>query len=146
MAQQTRRSKRQLYLGFFFVTLAIVVAVARTMFGPTPVQPGTSDRSESFIGVTIDEAIATLGEPTTRAEFYADESFHPDRSAMIQGLERSGEPVPEVFVELAWFTSDEVLTVRFPAAVDENGEVSARGPSLDATRLPVPEDRGNGGQ
>ncbi len=129
MEQRRPRSKRQLYLGIFFVSLAILAALLRSGFPSA--STGTGGASE-YVGLTVTESIDQLGEPTTRIEFYPDEDFHAERAALIDRLEKAGEPVPEVFVELAWFQDGEIVTLRFPAEFGENGEVIASGESIDA--------------
>jgi hypothetical protein len=133
MEQRRPRSKRQLYLGIFFVSLAILAALLRSGFPSA--STGTGGASE-FVGLTVTESVDQLGEPTTRVEFYPDEDFHAERAALIDRLQKAGEPVPEVFVELAWFQDGEIVTLRFPAEFDENGEVIVSSRSIDAQRSP----------
>lgn len=135
MEKRRPRSKRQLYLGILFVSLAVVAALLRSGF-PSPT-PGAGGASE-LVGLTVSEIIARLGEPTTRTEFYPDEDFHAERAALIDRLRRSGEPVPEVFLELAWFVDERIVTVRFPAEFDEERGVVASGESIDARRSTRP--------
>lgn len=131
MEKRRPRSKRQLYLGILFVSLAVVAALLRSgLPSPAPVAGGASE----LVGLTVSEIIARLGEPTTRTEFYPDEDFHAERAAFIDRLRRSGEPVPEVFLELAWFVEERIVTVRFPAKFDEELGVVPSGESVDARR------------
>jgi hypothetical protein len=146
MTNPPRRSKRQLYLGFFFVSLAILVALARTFLGSSPTGTHDAAHAPQHIGITTDEAMSRLGEPTSRAEFYPDEAFNPERSALVERLRAEGREVPPVFLELAWFGETEILTIRFPAALDEAGQATPIGPSLGATRQLRPTDATPDGQ
>lgn len=129
-----RRSKRQLYLGIFFVSLAFLVAILRTVSSGGGTGHDGITRVQEHIGLTVDQAIERLGEPTSRAEFYPDESFNSDRARTIERLKNSGVAMPEVFLELAWFSPESMLALRFPGEFDDNGEVQPSGASIDAVR------------
>lgn len=131
---QPRRSKRHLYLGIFFLSLAFLVAILRTVSSGGPGTPDGLTRDREHIGITMEQAIDQLGEPTSRAEFYADEDFNSDRAATIERMKESGKPMPEVFLELAWFSPEDLLAIRFPGEFDENGDAQPSGVSIDAVR------------
>ncbi|MFI4855239.1 MAG: hypothetical protein ACIAQF_09735 [Phycisphaerales bacterium JB065] len=133
-----RRSKRQLYLGIFFVSLAFLVAIVRTVSSGGPGTPDGLTRVREHIGITMEQAIDQLGEPTSRAEFYADEDFNSDRAATIERMRESNKAMPEVFLELAWFSPEDLLAIRFPGEFNENGDAQASGVSIDAVRRKLP--------
>lgn len=128
MEQRRRRSKRQLYLGILFVSLAIGAALLRSGL------PSASPPAAEYIGISVQESLNRLGEPTTRLEFYPDEAFHAERAAIIERIRKSGKPMPEAFVELAWFEGENIITLRFAAEVDDEGNIVPRGTSIDAQR------------
>ena len=133
METRRPRSKRQLYLGILCVSLAFIAAILRSGF-PSATPP--IGNAPELLNITVEQSFEILGEPTTRIEFYPDEDFHSERAALIDRLEKSGAPVPDVFVELAWLDETQVVTLRFAADTDDQGTVSISGPSIDANRSP----------
>lgn len=103
-----RRSKRQLYLGILFVTLAFIVAGLRTWLGSAP--SSEYQQLPDLIGLSSSEAIATLGQPTARMQFEPADESNPLRLQVMQRLESSPAGIPEMIHEYTWFSDDDTVT------------------------------------
>jgi hypothetical protein len=130
-----KRSKRQLYIGIFFITAAILAALLRSIGSSSPA--GSSDfiRVDDLIGISTQQATDRLGEPTARLSFNPADESSALRVQVVERLTQSGQQVPETMIELSWFDASTVTTVWFIAA-DPADDASYR--SIDSVRYSRP--------
>ena len=134
MTTTHKRSKRQLYIGLAFITLAIVAALFRS-FGPSSSSDSEPEffRVDELIGLSDQEVIERLGEPTARLEFIPGEDPNALRMQMAERLTQDGTDPSGEILELSWFDPEFITTVWFVAESDEAG--SAAPPrSVDSVR------------
>jgi len=125
MTTPHRRSKRQLYIGIAFITFAIVAALLRS-YGPGSSPNAESEfiRVDELIGISDQEAIERLGEPTARLEFIPGEDPNPLRMEVAGRLAQSGITPSGEILELSWFGPEFVTTVWFVADPETTGSAT----------------------
>lgn len=143
MATPYRRSKRQLYIGIVFITLAIMAALLRS-YGPgsSPASQSSYVREDELIGMSEAQAIEQLGEPTARLEFMPGEDNNPLRMQVTDRLSESEAAPTEPILELSWFGQESITTVWFVRDKNSAGS-EAQYQSIDAVRYPrgaIPQD------
>ncbi len=134
MATPYRRSKRQLYIGIVFITLAIVAALLRS-YGPgsSPVAQSAYVREDGLIGISEAQAIERMGEPTARLEFIPGDDENPLRTQVVDRRTASGGELPETILELSWFGQESITTVWF-VRDHASDDASTAYQSVDAVR------------
>lgn len=129
MDTQPRRSRRQLYLGFFFVGLALIAALIRTFTVPATNAETDYTRIEEVIGLPMEQVHTQLGEPTATLEFNPADDPNPLRRQVSDRLMETGASVPEQIIEQSWFDGDTITTIWFIA-----GEADEPPVSIDSVR------------
>jgi len=126
-----KRSKRQLYIGVFFIAAAIIAALLRSIGPSSPANSFEFTRLDDLIGISTEQAADRLGEPTARLMFDPAEDSNPLRTQVADQLSKTGRQVPETILELTWFDGDAVITIWFVAA-DSGEQATYR--SIDSVR------------
>lgn len=122
MTTTHKRSKRQLYIGIAFITLAIVAALLRS-FGPSSSSGPETEflRVDELVGISDVEAIERLGEPTARLEFIPGEDPNAMRVQVADRISDTGGNLPDEIIELSWFGPEYITTVWFIAERETPG-------------------------
>ncbi len=121
MTTPHKRSKRQLYIGIFFIVAAILAALLRSIGPSGTVSDQNYVRVDELIGISLDQTIDRLGEPTAQLSFSPGDDPNPMREQVTQVLRDAGKAVPELILEASWFNPDSITTVWYVEQSDEGG-------------------------